>query len=170
MSEVENTETEQPKKAMGRPLKYQTKDELEVAIDSYFNTQDPHIEERLVESGTTEKGESIFTMRKIMTEQKPYLVSGLAIHLGVTRQTLLNYREREDFFDSIARALGRCEAYAESQLYGSHARGAIFNLQNNYKGEFQDWSDKQSIDHTTGGEPMTALVEFIGGGTKPSTD
>lgn len=160
MNDIESPVPTEGKNKGGRPLKFTSVEELDAAIDSYFQNQDPHIEERLVESGLTEKGETIFSKRKVMTEQKPYLVTGLAVHLGVTRQTLLNYREREQFFDSIERALGKCEAYAEGQLYGPYARGALFNLNNNYNGKYQGWSDKQSIDHTTDGKPIDQVQQY----------
>lgn len=152
---------EPPKHPGGRPLKFETVAELEAAIDAYFDMCDPHQEERLVESGVNEKGQTIFLKRKIMTEQVPYAISDLALALDVSRQTLLNYGEREEFLDTVERAKQRCEGYAERQLYGPYANGAKFNLTNNYQGKYQPWTDKQSVDHTTDGQPLPSLVQFI---------
>ncbi|MCF8783208.1 DNA-packaging protein [Rhodococcus ruber] len=135
----------------GRPLKFQTVEDLQVAIDAYFAMQDPHLEDRLVESGVNDKGETIFMKRKVMTEQKPYTVSGLARALGIHRETLINYGERDQFSDSVRAAYERCHEYAESQLYSRHNSGAAFSLKNNW-----GWRDRQEIDHTTAGESINA--------------
>src|SRR5688572_15029963 len=104
----------------------------------------------------------MWTTREIMTEQRPYTMSGLARALGLSRQALLEYSERDEFGDSIAAAKQRCEEYAESQLFGPYANGAKFNLINNYRGKHQDWAEKSEVDHTTKGKPMPLL-----GGTTP---
>ncbi|WP_425005784.1 terminase small subunit [Mycolicibacterium sp. S3B2] len=147
-----------PKHPGGRPLKYQTVEELDLAIQNYFADCDPHTTKALVETGQDSKGNMLFDTRTVLTEQKPYLVTGLARALGVSRQTLLNYRERKEFFDSITEAVQRCEEYAESQLYGPFANGAKFNLVNNYQGKYQDWSDKTAVDHTTKDQPIPLLA------------
>lgn len=146
---------------VGRPLRFDTVEDLDAAINAYFDMQDPHIEERLVESGVNDRGETIFLKRKVMTEQKPYLVTGLALALGVSRQTLLNYRENEKFLDSVNAAVNRCQMYAESQLYGPYANGAKFNLINNYRGKHQDWSDKQEIDHKSDGKRIESPAIYV---------
>ena len=161
MAEASIQETPNEKHPGGRPLKFKTVEELDQAINAYFDLCDPHTEQRLVEAGVNDRGETIFNKRAVLTEQKPYTVSGLALALGVTRQTLLNYRDREEYFDSIARAVQRCEAYAESQLYGPFANGAKFNLINNYRGEHQDWTDKQSVDHTSTGKRIESPTVYV---------
>jgi hypothetical protein len=83
--------------------------------------------------------------RDIMTEQRPYTMTGLARAIGLTRQSLLNYKERDEYFDSIQAAMQRCQEYAEGQLFGPYANGAKFNLINNYRGKYQPWADKQEI-------------------------
>ena len=86
---------------------------------------------------------------EIVTYQvKPYTIVGLAQHLGTTRQTLLDYQERDGFFDTIKNAKVKCEAYTVEQLFQPKiAAGVIFNLKNNY-----GYTDK--IDHTSDGKPM----------------
>jgi DNA-packaging protein gp3 len=91
----------------GRHLKFRNAAELGQAVNSYFDECEKN--------------------------KRPYLISGLAFHLSVTRQTLLNYAAREEFSQVIERAKARCEMYAEQQLFvNNNMRGAIFNLKNNY--------------------------------------
>jgi hypothetical protein len=77
-----------------RPLKYETVEQLDRAINAYFDMCDPHTQRRVVDCRINEKGETIWREREVMTEQKPYTISGLANALGVSRQTILNYAER----------------------------------------------------------------------------
>jgi hypothetical protein len=147
MAEAETTEDN--KHAGGRPLKYQTVEELDLAIQNYFAECDPHTTTALVETGRDSKGNMLFDSRTVLTEQKPYTVSGLARALGITRDTLINYRERDEFFDSVQAAYERCHEYAESQLYGRAATGAAFSLTNNW-----GWRNKSEVDHTTAGEKL----------------
>ncbi|TDX78618.1 DNA-packaging protein gp3 [Rathayibacter sp. PhB151] len=146
--------TQSDKHAGGRPLKFETVDALDLAIQAYFDKQDPHVETHRVVSGRKTNGETMFEERSIMTDQKPYTISGLARALGLTRQSILNYQAREKFFDSILGAKQRCEEYAEAQLFSAYSNGAKFFLINNYKGKHQDWSDKHAIDHTSGDMPI----------------
>ncbi|KIS27826.1 hypothetical protein TV39_08810 [Arthrobacter sp. SPG23] len=140
----------------GRPLKFKNVDELRAAIDSYFDSCDPHLESRLVESGIKERGETILAQRKVMTEQKRYTVSGLARALGITRDTLMSYSECPEFLDTVEAAKERCHEWAENALFTKSATGAAFSLKNNW-----GWKERQEIDHTTDGKPMQALVEFM---------
>lgn len=113
----------------GRPRKFKTVEELQSKIDSYFESC----------WGEDQNGE--------MIQKKPYTISGLALHLDTTRDTLLHY-ERDnpdfsDFFDTIKKAKQKCETYVEEYLFtGKNTAGAIFNLKNNYKG----WKDQQDIE------------------------
>jgi hypothetical protein len=117
----------------------------------------------------------LFDTRTVLTEQKPYTMSGLARALGISRQALLDYSEREEFLDSIAMAKQRCEEYAESQLYGPYANGAKFNLINNYRGKYQAWADKQELGGPDGAPLMPVgldaaiLQRMTNGKTSPST-
>lgn len=92
---------------MSRPLSYTSPEALESAVSDYFDRCD--------------------------TKQAPYTISGLALFLGVTRQTLLNYEKRDEFFDTLSLAKARCEAFAEEHLFsGKGVSGVIFNLRCNY--------------------------------------
>lgn len=138
----------------GRPFKFTDPNELKIAIQNYFNEQDPHITKMMVETGTDTKGNPIFGMRETMTKQKPYLVVGLARALEVDRGTLKNYSQESHYNDSISpeirqelirsvrNALIRVEEYYESELHKSGlATGMKFVLTNNY-----GWEDKQVVE------------------------
>ena len=80
-----------PKHPGGRPLKFQTVEDLDLAIQNYFAEQDPHTMSALVETGRDSKGNMLFDTRTVLTEQKPYTMTGLARALGVDRKTLLGH-------------------------------------------------------------------------------
>ena len=157
----------------GRPLKFKSVKKLQEKIDAYFAECDPHMEE-IAEwleardaSGKLLKdnnGLSYLTevTHKVMTKQIPYTITGLALSLGVTRQTLLEYegevegREKKDprYADTIKDAKTKIENFNEQMLYGPSPTGTIFNLKNNY-----GWKDKTEQDITTGGEKLSRPYE-----------
>lgn len=145
--------TQDGKDKGGRPVKFDTVEKLEQAIRSYFDSCDPHTERRVVDCGINEKGETIWREREVMTEQKPYTVSGLARAIGLTRQGLIEYGRKEKFSDTVEDAKERCHEFAESQLYGRSATGAAFSLKNNW-----NWRDRQEVDHTTKDQPIPLLA------------
>jgi hypothetical protein len=101
----------------GRPLKYQTPEEMQEAIDIYFESVD------------------------VPT------ITGLALALGFdSRQTLLNYKERDGFLDTIKAARLKIEAGYERELVtrNGSVTGLIFNLKNNFA-----WKDAQEYTHLT---------------------
>lgn len=113
----------------GRPRKYNTVEEMQETIDNYFMERD---------------------MKGL-----PYTVSGLALALDMTRETLLRYEENLEFSDTIKRAKQKIEEYVETRLFVSGiATGVIFNLKNNF-----GWKDKQEIEQS-GGLSNTVNVDF----------
>ncbi len=127
----------------GRPHKFQTLKDLEQAIDAFFKDCD-------------KKG-------------RPYTVTGLALALDTTRETLLDYEKNNpklaEFSDAIKRAKLRVQNYAEIQLFGRNPTGPIFALKN------FGWRDKQEIDHTTGGKPLYLPSEILAkNGLEPGSD
>ena len=153
MADVETPTSEEPESktphAGGRPRLFNTVEELENKITAYFDKCDPHKENRLVEAGVNGRGETIFEQRDIMTEQKPYTMSGLARHIGIDRATLLNYGKKDEFFGTIEAARERCHEFAETQLYGRAATGAAFSLKNNW-----GWKDRQELTGAEGAPLM----------------
>lgn len=105
---------------VNRKRKFATADELREAVDDYFNS-------------------------KIAT-QSPFTISGLALHLGVSRATLLNYEKKyagTEYAEIIENAKLRIEAFVEECLFRSKVptTGVIFNLKNNFA-----WKEKQEVD------------------------
>ena len=120
---------------VGRPLTYKTVEELDNAIELYFETD------------AFMGGE----------DNKVYAptMSGLAYSLGIDRKTLHTYAHNDEFLHSIKRAKSRVETALEQRLYSGNPAGVIFNLKNNYS-----WTDKQEIDHQSSDGSMSIRVQF----------
>ncbi len=104
----------EPKRA-GRPPHFSTVEEMQEAIDRYFQEAD---------------------------EKKwPYTIPDLAYALGFnSRQSLLNYQNKPIFMDTIKRAKLRIEGQRARQLVQGQGivAGQIFDLKNNF-----GWRDQQ---------------------------
>lgn len=120
----------------GQPPLWASVDELQEKIDEYFNYCD--------ENG------------------KPYTISGLAYYLGTSRQTLCNYREKDEFFDSISRAKRKCEMFAEEKLFRDKGspQGIMFNLTNNYGWESRTVNENHN--YNVNEEDVKKLNEVFG--------
>ena len=103
---------------VGRPRAFKSVEEVEEKINVYFN----YCEEK----------------------EKPYTMSGLAYYLGISRQTLVNYSNQDQFFDTIKKARDRVQMQLEENALSNKANPTftIFNLKNNF-----DWKDK--IEHSS---------------------
>ena len=114
--------------AGGRPMIWKDPIELGNLIADYFNEND-----------------------------RPTL-SGLAVFLEIDRQTLYNYKERDEFFDIIKKATAKVESiYEERAIYENNPTGVIFALKN------MGWTDRIANDHTTGGEKINPPIKWIDG-------
>lgn len=154
-------------KPVGRPMKFATVQGLKQKIDEYFGDCDPHIGQKQVWMKKVD-GKGYWATEEIITEQRPYTITGLALALDTNRHTLLNYQEREhypadldddiatEFINTIAQAKLRCHQYAEDHLFtGRNAAGAMFSLKNNY-----DWVDESQVKHSgTISEDLDSLEE-----------
>lgn len=123
----------------GRPPKWKSVEELKNQIEAYFiSIEDPD---------------------KPGYYLRPPTITGLALALGTTRQTLLEYegevegRDDKDprFADTIKEAKVKCEQWVEenAMIGKANATFSIFNLKNNY-----GWRDKTEQDVTSGGKPI----------------
>lgn len=103
----------------GRPLTYDTPDDLQKAIDEYFAQ---------------------------ITEAKGIItVTGLALYLGFdSRQSVYDYKEREEFSYIIKRALLMVENSYEIRVCGNNPTGPIFVLKN------MGWKDKSEVEQSGG--------------------
>lgn len=122
---------------MGRPLKYNTVEELENAIELYFLRCDDG---------------------KI-----PYTVAGLALALGVSTKTLTNYEHAEGyepFFHTVKMAKQKCEAQMVENALSNKLNPsvAIFLCKANYN--YSDQQDK------TGQQTQKVIIEFEGDSDK----
>lgn len=127
---------------MARPLKYKTVDELQAAIDQYF--EDCRGKPLLDDDGNavTDKYGN-----PIIVDAKPPTITGLALALGFTgRKQLLDYQGRATFCNTITRAKARCEEYAESRLYDRDgANGAQFSLKYNFRWDAQKDAEAEGV-------------------------
>jgi len=87
---------------LGRPLKFQTPDELEAAIEKYLD--DTPVDE--------------------------YTVTGLALAIGTSREVLSNYQDRDDYSEIVKRAKCIVENSYELSLRKHGRSGDIFALKN----------------------------------------
>ena len=139
-------------KAVGRPPKYKTKEEIEGKIDRYF-------EECKGEILRDDDGKVIYNRwgNPVIVNEHPPTITGLALALGFTsRQALLNYQAKAEFVDTITRAKTRVEAYTEERLFDRDgSNGAQFSLRNNFRG----WNDRVQTDLEM--EEQKARIEQI---------
>lgn len=103
----------------GRPLKFETPEQLRAQIDEYF--------------------------ADCLEKKRPLTISGLAIALDTSRKVLIDYEDnRPEYSNTIKRAKAICENFVEEYLFtGKNIAGAIFNLKNNY-----GWLEKSEVEHT----------------------
>lgn len=114
----------------GRPLKFKDKEKLNEDIDRYFTE----------------------------TKREEWTITGLALALDTSRETLINYQEKEEYFDTIKKAKDMVEHSYEIDLKKSGRTGTIFALKN------FDWRDKTESEVNSRVENINPiLVEFIHG-------
>ena len=72
-------------------------------------------------------------------------MSGLAYYLEISRQTLINYSNKDEYFDTIKKARDRVQMQLEENALSNKANPTftIFNLKNNF-----DWKDKVEVKNT----------------------
>ena len=137
---------ETPQKNLGgRPFKYKTVEELEKAVEEYF----AYCDNRTKEIHSEKLGDMI------VPDPEPYTMAGLAYHLGMTRQTLFNYKRRDKFGEVIERAKLRIEADLERRMSNKETftPGLIFNLKNNF-----GWKDRHDV--TSDDKPIIPLFDY----------
>lgn len=125
------------KRAVGRPPKYTSNEELQAAVDAYFAACEGEMLKDDDGNPVLYKG------YPVVVGSKPPTVTGLALALGFTsRRDLINYQGKKEFCNTITRAKARCEAYAETRLYDRDgARGAQFSLEHNF-----GWNESRGAD------------------------
>lgn len=86
----------------GRPLKFQSVEELEDKINEYFS----------------------------VTPFEEHTITGLALHLDTTRELLCDYELKDEFSDTIRRSKMMIENAYEKRLIKRGNAGDIFALKN----------------------------------------
>ncbi len=118
--------------ARGRPKKFDSVSEMQKKIDEYFESRD--------KAGLG------------------YTITGLALGLGMTRETLLQYEKNSEFSDAIKKAKTKIEESLEQRLLdGKNVVGVIFNLKNNF-----GWKDQQQVEHSGAVDIVTMLKKAQG--------
>jgi hypothetical protein len=146
---------------IGRPLKFKTKEELQKLIDEYFknNCKTIPVKDEQGNVVVDKKGRPVFDIN-------PPTVSGLARYLGFeSRQSMYDYKERDEFSYTIKETTLRIEEFAEKQLFVGNSVGAIFWLKN------KGWRDKSEVDANIKGNIVITLEKEIAeqNGIDPST-
>ncbi len=143
------TQPQFPINVWGRPKKWSSVKKLEKQIQEYFESCfELEWYERYVrsENGEMKKDEQWNWEKEYYQEYKMKrfpTITGLAVALGTSRQTLLNYEGDEKFFDTIKKAKNFIESFTEEQMLSGkiNPAAAIFNLKNNW-----GWKDKTEVD------------------------
>jgi len=104
--------------SVGRPLKFQSVQELQEKIEEYFS----------------------------LNKEGLRTITGLAVHLDTSRETLCNYEEKDEFFDTIKKGKDRVEMDYEISLRKRGGSGDIFGLKN------FGWKDKSEVENEHKGE------------------
>ena len=130
---------ETKKNKVGRPPKFKTAEELQAAIDDYF------------EKGVTVK--EVIVDKKVVKVKVP-TITGLALYIGFCdRHSFYAYEEIGEFSNTIKKARARIEQHYEELLQTGNTVGAIFALKN------FGWRDKQEVEMNTNNNGLT--VNFV---------
>lgn len=109
---------------VGRPMKFESPGHLQILIDAYFAD----------------------------TPKDEWTITGLALALNTSRQTLLDYEEKDEYFDTIKNAKLKVENGYEIDLKKQGRTGTIFALKN------FGWKDRNETDLTTNGKDLPSPI------------
>ena len=114
--------------AAGRPRKFESPEQMQKAIDKYFDRCDSNTKQIVNKQGEVE----------VIDAPIPYTIEGLCVCLEVCRDTLLNYEKDDgykEFFDTVKKAKSKVtERQVEMALSGnSNSTLTIFLLKCNQK-------------------------------------
>lgn len=86
----------------------------------------------------------------------PYTMSGLANALNMSRQSLINYSNDDEFFDTIKKARANVEQQLEENALSGKTNSTftIFNLKNNF-----GWIDRIDTNHDNDLNKLDKLLE-----------
>lgn len=119
----------------GRPVLFDSAEQLAELIEEYFELCDSKTITKLVFKGTLNG-----SVLETIPSPDPYTIEGLCRHIGCTRETLRQYEKKEMFSYTIKMAKNRiAENTNMGILKGTlNSAAGIFNLTNNfgYKNEY----------------------------------
>lgn len=123
----------------GRPLKFETVEDLQYRIDLYFLACKAHqYDDADMLNGLND--EDLLIINSI--DDVFPSVTGLALAVGfASRSSLTDYGEKDAFSSTVKKAKLRVENAIEQRLFHNNATGSIFNLKNNF-----DWKDSQDLN------------------------
>jgi hypothetical protein len=103
----------------GKPRSYETEHDLMVAIDDYFNKCDSRLKTFVGKDGE----------ETTALVPEPYSIAGLRVHLGISNNTISEYKQL--YGDAISYAYAKIEGDTVRRLLeSSNQTGAIFYLKN----------------------------------------
>lgn len=111
---------------VGRPLKFESVKQLSEVADRYFDE----------------------------TPEEEWTITGLALALDTTRETLMDYENKDEYSDTIKKYKLRVHNAYEKDLRKKGRSGDIFALKN------FGWKDKTEQDITTGGEKINPVSQL----------
>jgi hypothetical protein len=134
----------------GRPLKFKSVEELGIAINLYFDDCDKEYGTRKWAHDEIVDGQCQNCFAKAETKgcmlisgemkrKRPYTITGLALALDTSRETILDYEEKDEFSDTVRRAKLKIHNFGEECLFDPKVptNGVKFSLANNYA-----WKEK----------------------------
>jgi len=115
----------------GRPPLFESPEELQKAIDAYFEWCKGDLSDVM----STETNQWT-------REPEPLTITGLALYLGFeSRQSLYDYEKNSEYSYIVKRARLTVENGYEKRLLSDKPVGSIFALKN------MGWADRQEIKH-----------------------
>lgn len=163
---------------MARPMKFETAEELERAVEAYFASisyQEPAVV--ATPTGEVDEKGRIQWKTKMLTEctgdpgaigkpvtvtkwLKPPNVAGLCLYLGISRDTWWRYAKKPEFRDTAERARLRMEDYWAGKLETKASKGAAFALENcfGWKG---NWKSRQEIGADEPTRKAMSVEQFL---------
>lgn len=88
-------------------------------------------------------------------KEEEWTITGLAVFLDTSRETLVNYQKKDAYFDTVKGLKDKVEAAYEKTLRKRGNAGDIFGLKN------FGWSDRHETDITSGGKPIPILSNVL---------
>jgi hypothetical protein len=149
MTPTKDLQTTQEVSKGGRPLKIKDVATLNRKINNYFRGcfEMKWFDEKARDIKGKIKYDTrhrpIYKAVRRRVQVKPITITGLALALDCSRDTLLEYQGRHEYSDTIKKAKDFCHNYVENGMMSGEVNptAAIFNLKNNY-----GWVDKTETE------------------------